>query len=138
MPVATLLTLSSKKILSFRLIPQIGCIFDASVEQFAYDNKEEKEAILQGDVVKTRQIVLYSLHFFEVIAISVQIDTISSRRGNSCSRRRVIRFFASFRHSKQLQSQKTPFIFWTLRQNRELKVLCSFHSIAKVSSCRSR
>jgi hypothetical protein len=45
MPVATLLTLSSKKILSFRLIPQLCVFFDGSVEQFAYDNKEEKEAI---------------------------------------------------------------------------------------------
>jgi hypothetical protein len=40
MPVATLLMLSSKKILSFRLIPQLCVFFDASVEQFAHDNKK--------------------------------------------------------------------------------------------------
>jgi hypothetical protein len=65
MPVATLLTLSSKKILSFRLIPELGVFLDASVEQFAYDNKEEKEAILGGGVLKTRQTVLFSLHFLK-------------------------------------------------------------------------
>jgi hypothetical protein len=63
MPVATLLTLSSKKILSFWLIPQLCVFFDASVEKFVYDNKEEKEAILQGGVLKTRQTVLFSLLF---------------------------------------------------------------------------
>jgi hypothetical protein len=66
-----------KENFKFSVFLNLGVFFDASTEQFAYDNEEEKEAILQGGVLKTRQTVLFSLHLFEVIAISVQIDTIS-------------------------------------------------------------
>jgi hypothetical protein len=54
MPVAALLTLSSKKILSFSVFPTLGVFFDASIEQFAYDNKEEKEVILSRRCPKNK------------------------------------------------------------------------------------
>jgi hypothetical protein len=52
-----------------------------------------------------------------------------SGEGNACALVGVIRFF----YSSNIQSstkQKKPFIFSAVQRNRELKVLCSCHSIA--------
>src|SRR5215470_10183111 len=51
----------------------------------------------------------------------------------------VIRFFLSFRHSKQLQSQKNVCIFSVLERKREFEILSSCHSIALAPSslCRA-
>jgi hypothetical protein len=51
------------------------------------------------------------------------LETVIAERAANVIRvlgRRVIRFCASFRHSKHMQSQKNVFSFLLLRQNREL------------------
>jgi len=55
----------------FRLIPQLCVFFDESVEQFGTIIKRRKKLFLQEGVLKTGQTVLFSLHFFEVIAIDL-------------------------------------------------------------------
>jgi hypothetical protein len=44
----------------------------------------------------------------------------------------VIQFFCPSDIQSTCKAKKMPFIFWTLRQNIELGILCSFHSIARV------
>src|SRR5215831_10596884 len=52
----------------------------------------------------------------------------TARRGNSCSRRKVIRFCASFQHSKHMQSQKNVFSFLALEAEQRIQspLLLSF------------
>jgi hypothetical protein len=88
---------------------------------------------------------LYSCH--KCVCFSLEFDSHdvrdpmiaeTARRGNSCSRRRVIRFCASSRHSKHMQSRKNPIYFLGLAAEQRIRspLLLSFDCACPSPLCR--